>query len=228
MEVGNYLEQVFPRLGIRFLSVNDHFDSLNGIGAAGSLEAGFQNILHDFYSRDLSLKIRSARKTKAEQGKFVTAFAPYGYQKGGRCRDRLVIDRECADTVRRIFRLFLAGTGPTAIAGILNQEGVPSPLMVRRMRGEAFGGDKRGQKVQQSWTAGTVSRILSDKRYIGTAVFGKTRPKRAGSREEYKVPKEEWITVSMAHEGIVTREEFEQVRERRKTPCRHSQVCKPN
>ena len=122
LETGNYLEQVFPRLGIRFLSVNDCFDSFDQIGAAGSIEVGFKNIIHDFYSRDLSVKIRTGRKTKAEQGKFTTAFAPYGYQKDRQDPGRLIVDPECAACVRRIFTLYLDGKGPGAIPKILNHQ----------------------------------------------------------------------------------------------------------
>lgn len=219
LEVGNYLEQIFPFLGIRFLSVNDHFDSFENIGAAGAIEVGFKNIIHEAYSKDLSEKIKSVRRMKAEQGKFVTAFAPYGYKKAETSKNQLIIDDECAAIVRRIFSLFLGGTGKTAIACLLNKEGIPSPYMVRRQRNEKF--HSMVGKKETYWTAGTVSRILSDQRYTGDAIYGKVRPVTIGSKKDISVPEEDWIVVPDAHPLIVRREIFEAVRSGKKKYIPH-------
>lgn len=226
LEVGNYLEQIFPFLGIRFLSVNDHFDSFENIGAAGAIEVGFKNIIHEAYSKDLSEKIKSVRRMKAEQGKFVTAFAPYGYKKAETSKNQLIIDEECAPIVRRIFSLFLGGTGKTAIACLLNEEGIPSPYMVRRQRNERF--HSMGGKKDTYWTAGTVSRILSDQRYTGDAIYGKVRPETIGSKKDISVPEEDWIIVPDAHPLIVKREIFEAVRSGKKKYIPHQIRNKTN
>jgi DNA invertase Pin-like site-specific DNA recombinase len=218
LEVGNYLEQIFPFLGIRFLSVNDHFDSFENMGAAGAIEVGFKNIIHEAYSKDLSEKIKSVRHLKAKQGKFVTAFAPYGYRKAESSKNQLVIDEECAAVVRRIFALSLNGMGSTAIARLLNKEGVPSPLMVRTQRTEKF--YCNGCKEPNHWTAGTVSRILSDQRYTGDAVYGKIVPEETGSRKGVRIPQENWIIVSDAHPGIIERKNFMKVQSKKKKYCR--------
>lgn len=214
LEAGNYLEQIFPFLGIRFLSVNDHFDSFENIGAAGAIEVGFKNIIHEAYSKDLSEKIRSVRRMMAEQGKFVTAFAPYGYKKAEKSKNQLLVDEECAVVVRRIFELFLSGMGSTSIACLLNNEGIPSPYMVRRQRKEKF--HCTGCKKETHWTAGTVTRILSDQRYVGDAVYGKVAPKETGSKKDVRIPEENWIIVPDAHPGIVIREIFEAARSLKK------------
>lgn len=210
LETGNYLEQIFPFLGIRFLSVNDHFDSFENLGAAGAIEVGFKNIIHEAYSKDLSEKIRSVRRMMAEQGKFVTAFAPYGFRKSETTKNQLLVDEECAVVVRRIFDLYLSGMGNTAIASLFNKEGILSPYMIRRQRKENF--HRTGCKEENHWTAGTVSRILSDRRYVGDAVYGKVAPKEIGSKKDVRVPEENWIIVPDAHPGIVKREVFEAVR----------------
>lgn len=214
LEVGNYLEQIFPFLGIRFLSVNDHFDSFENMGAAGAIEVGFKNIIHEAYSKDLSEKIKSVRRLKANQGKFVTAFAPYGYRKADGSKNQLVIDEECAAVVRRIFALSLNGMGITAIARLLNKEGVPSPLMVRTKRNEKF--QCNCCKEPAHWTAGTVSRILSDQRYTGDAVYGKIVPEETGSRKGVRIPQENWIIVPDAHPGIIERKNFMKVQSKKK------------
>lgn len=215
VEVGNYLEQVFPLLRIRFFSVNDGFDSSYRGGAAGAVDVGFRNIIAETYSRELSLKVKSVRKIKAEQGKFVSAFAPYGYRKADGEKDRLVIDRECAPVVQKIYRLYMDGWTQTEIVKRLNKEAVPSPGAVREERGEQV---CRKQCAENNrWSGAAVSRILRDKRYTGTAVYGKTRPESIRSRHDTAVLEEEWIVVPNAHEPIVSLEEYEFVQARRKS-----------
>lgn len=215
LEVGNYLEQVFPFLGIRFLSVGDNFDSSKDCGAAGAIDVGFKNIFYAAYSNDLSIKIRSVRKSKAEQGQFVTAFAPYGYCKDIANKNRIIIDDECAVVVCRIYDLFLQGLGKTGIAKLLNREDVPSPMMVRKNRRENF---TRYQCNEHShWTVSTVSAILADRRYTGDAVYGKVKPQSVGSKKDVSVPKEDWIIVPNAHDAIIEREIFETVQATKRT-----------
>lgn len=215
LEVGNYLEQIFPFLGIRFFSVNDGFDSFYSAGAAGALDVGFKNIIYEAYSKDLSVKIKTVRKSKAEQGKFVTAFAPYGYKKEEGSRNQLIIDPECAPVVTHIFKLYLSGATKTEITRRLNEEGVPSPMSIRKRRREPL--NRSESRNSFLWTVGTVSRILVDQRYTGDAVYGKVRPESVGSKKEIKVPKDQWILVPDAHEGIITHEEFRAAEKRKKS-----------
>jgi len=213
VQVGDYLEQVFPSLGVRFLSVNDHFDSSQGVGAAGSIDVGFKNLVYEAYSRDLSVKVKSARRARAGQGKFVTAFAPYGYVKDERDGNRLRADRECADVVRRIFQARLYGAGPTQIAGALNEEKILSPLMLRRKRREHFPAGRRAGVCL--WTASTICRILDDYRYTGAAVYGKVKSVSVGSKRCVEAGEEEWVVVPGAHEALISQEMFEQVQAKR-------------
>ncbi len=215
LEVGNYLEQIFPFLGIRFFSVNDGFDSFCNVGAAGSLEVGFKNIIYEAYSKDLSVKIKSVRKSKAEQGKFVTAFAPYGYKKDENNKNKLIIDQECAPIVNEIFKLYLNGSSKTEIARRLNEEGILCPMMIRKKRGENF--NKKGGSKACIWTIGTISHMLADQRYTGDAIYGKSKPESVGSKSEIKVPKEQWIIAANAHEAIISHEEYEAVQKMKKS-----------
>lgn len=209
LEVGNYLEQIFPFMGIRFISVNDNFDSFKNWGAAGAIDIGFKNIVYEAYSKDLSIKIRSVRKSMAEQGKFITAFAPYGYSKDKTNKNHLIVDEECAAVIRRIYNLHIQGIGKTEIARILNKEEIPTPLMVRKERHEKF---HRYQCQEKShWTSSIVSRILSDQRYTGDGIYGKVRSESVGSKKDTPVPKDDWIIVDNIHESIIERDLFEAV-----------------
>lgn len=207
IEVGNYLEQVFPFLGIRFISVNDEFDSDVSDFSGEFFDVAFKNLVHDLYSRDLSEKIISVRQMKARKGKFITPYAPYGYLKSP--EQRLVPDGEAALVVRRIFHMALEGVPKAHIANALNQEGIPAPLMLRRQRGEHFPCKTVNEK--SIWRTASIFSILKDQRYVGDTVYGKVKPTSVGSRKDCAVPREQWIIVPDTHEGIVSREVFERV-----------------
>lgn len=134
LEVGNYISRVFPFLGIRFIAVNDGFDSIRPM-EADSLEISFKALLYDIYSRDISRKTRSAKKYKAQKGEFLAPFAPYGYRKDPEKKNRLSIDPETAGTVKRIFRMAADGKTTEQIARVLNLERVPTPMQQKRIAG---------------------------------------------------------------------------------------------
>lgn len=207
IEVGNYLEQVFPFLGIRFISVNDGFDSGVTDFSGEFFDVAFKNLVHDLYSKDLSEKIISVRQMKAGQGKFITPYAPYGYLKSP--EQKLVPDREAALVVRRIFYMALEGIPKAHIANTLNKEKILTPLMLRRQRGEHFPCKTVNEK--SVWRTASVFSILKDQRYVGDTVYGKVKPTAVGSGKDCAVPREQWIIVPDTHEAIVSREVFERV-----------------
>ncbi len=210
IEVGNYLEQVFPFLGIRFISVNDGFDSSKGFGAVGNIDVAFKNLLYDLYSKDLSEKAISGRNSKAQQGEYLAAYAPYGYRKVN-CdgSKRIVIDEEAAPVVARIFEMADNGISKSEIARTLNNENIPSPVMLRIQRGENIAWRIAGG--QAYWFGATITMILKDKRYLGYFEYGKTKPIRVGSKKRIYLPKEEWITIPNHHEAIISQELFDRV-----------------
>ena len=207
IEVGNYLEQVFPFLGIRFISVNDEFDSGITDFSGKFYEVAFKNLIYDLYSKDLSEKITSVRQMKAKQGKFITPYAPYGYLKSS--EQRLIPDGEAAQVVRRIFHMALEGIPKAHIANTLNREGILTPLMLRRQRGEHFPCKTVNEK--SVWRTASIFSILQDQRYAGDTVYGKVKPETVGSGKDRAVPREQWIVVPNTHEAIISHEEFEKV-----------------
>ncbi len=211
LEVGNFIEQIFPSFGVRFISVNDNFDSNFNNGLGDAIDTAFKNLIYDLYSRDISQKIRSVRRTKAEAGKFVTAFAPYGYVKSKVDKNTLIIDQECAEIVRRIYQMVLDGVPKGVIARQLNAENIPSPIMVRKQRKDNFRSWCANEKCY--WTTATIAHILEDRRYTGDLVYGKVRPLAVGSRKYVSVPESQWIITPNAHPAIVTKEVFNAVGE---------------
>ena len=121
---GKYLEQIFPFMGVRFIAINDHYDSNDYVGGIGEIDVAFKELLYDFYSEDLSEKVRTSLKARKAKGKFIACYAPYGYKKSKEDRNRLEIDEQAAETVRRIFREYLDGVSMFQIAKNLNEDGV--------------------------------------------------------------------------------------------------------
>lgn len=109
VEIGDYLERIFPFLGVRFISVNDNYDSNNYIGTTGGIDVVMQSIVYSFYSKDLSQKIKTVMRAKAKKGQYIGSFAPYGYVKDPENKNHLLPDPETAPIVRRIFDMALDG-----------------------------------------------------------------------------------------------------------------------
>ena len=183
LTVGNYISSVFPFLGVRFIAVNDGFDSIRPADI-DSLETSFKALIYDLYSRDLSRKVRSAKRFRAQQGDFLSPFAPYGYVKDPADRSRLVIDPEAAETVRRIFRMTADGQRKEQLARQLNAEGVPTPMLYKRAAGCTR--TKWNNLFDENfWTGGLIYGILRDERYVGRVVYGKHTRDRIGRSEEH-------------------------------------------
>ena len=198
LTVGNYISRVFPFMGVRFIAVNDGFDS-NRPMDIDSLETSFKTLLYDLYSRDLSRKVRNAKLFRAKRGDFMSPFAPYGYIKDPCNKNHLLIDPEAAAVVRRIFHMAAGGCSTDDIAKTLNQEKIPTPMRYKQAAGCSR---ERWPSIQEEnfWTHKTIDRITNDERYIGNNVYGKMRREAA---------KTEWTVTEQTHESIVTNEEFD-------------------
>ena len=206
IEMGRYLERVFPAQGVRFIAVNDHVDSQQG---RYDMLLPMKNIFNTQYARDISDKVRSAIHTKQQRGEFVGAFPSYGYQKDPANRSHLVIDPAAAQVVRRIFDLFEQGWGKIKIAKQLNAEGIPSPSEYKRILGERY---HNGRKIDQTtyWTYATVHRILQNQMYAGNMEQGRNhRPTMHG--KAVQLDRSEWTVVSDTHEAIIGAEQWERV-----------------
>jgi DNA invertase Pin-like site-specific DNA recombinase len=218
IDIGDYLEQIFPFLGVRFISVNDHFDSNDFDGTTGGLDVGFRNLIYSLYSKDLSQKVRSAKKTRMEKGEFISSHAPYGYAKSPENRKKLVIDEKAAAVVRRIFAMADEGKNAVQIAGVLNAENIPTPYVYKRL----MGCDRKYNVVGNTnhWMNTTILTIIRDERYTGKMVNGKNRNPFVGSKHGKRIPQSEWIVVPNTHEAIVSEKLFSSVQERFSAPAR--------
>lgn len=203
IEVGELLFDTFPANNVRFISVNDHYDSFADDAARKKLLILFKNLVNHLYSRDLGKKIRSAHAAKQRRGE-LAGLPPYGYKRG---HDgiTLVPDGDAAEVVKKIFDMRLAGTSANGIAKYLTREGIPSPQNRRYQLGQIMH-EKFAKRIV--WNIGMVSKLLKSETYTGTLVQGKYD---CDGKRHMMLPKERWIRHDNTHEAIVSRKQFDAV-----------------
>lgn len=209
IETGCYIEQVFPMLGIRFIAINDSFDSSEYIGNTPGLEMAFKNVIYDYYSKDLSAKVKSIKKIQQQRGDFVAAKPPYGYIISPADRHKLEVDPESAEVVKDIFRLTLLGWKPVKIAQWLNEQLIPTPAQrLHKLYGFQCGGFTDEQLMSVFWKPGQITKILQDETMTGATVNNRVQVKGIGSRKFKRQNTEDNVVVRDTHEAIVDRETF--------------------
>ena len=208
IEAGNFIETVFPSLGVRFVSINDGYDSNDPLCWDDGMSIALRNIVNAAYVKDISMKLRSAYDAKRSRGDFIGPKAPYGYTRLTEKKSQLVIDEEAAAVVREIFKLRIEGASLWEIALKLDAAGVPAPSHYAYIKG--YRNDKRFAEPSL-WNYSVILKILSNKVYIGHLELGKKKTVRMGVR--VKQPKENWIFNKDMHDPIVSQADFDAVAE---------------
>lgn len=212
IEVGKYLEKIFPYLGVRFIAINDNYDSAINAEQGNNIIVPFKNLINDAYCRDISMKIRSNLEVKRKRGDFVGAFAPYGYQKSEANKNKLEIDEEAAEIVRDIFRMYLKGSSAYKIADTLNQKDIPTPMDYKRGNGASFyTGFKKN--IRSEWTHVTVLRILSNPVYVGVMVQGKDTTPNYKVKKKVRRDQSQWNKVENTHDPIISSIDYKNVQD---------------
>lgn len=201
--IGNYIEKYFPEHQTRYIAINDNIDTIDG-----KIDdiTPFKAIINDYYAKDISKKVKSAINTMKKQGKFLGGIAPYGYKfKSEDNHKELVIDKETAKVVRRMFKMYINGASLHKIADTLNNENIPIPSIQKRL--------KRGSKSSAygNWQTRTIDEILKNPTYIGNLTQGRRKKINYKSKKIIRVPKNEWIIVENTHEAIIDKDTFEKV-----------------
>lgn len=209
IEAGNYIERVFPFLGVRFIAINDNYDSLDR-NQSDSLIIPFKNLINDAYCKDISVKIRSQLEIKRKKGQFIGAFAAYGYLKDEEDHNKLVVDTYASEIVRAIFKWKIQGMSQGRIANKLNMQGVLCPMEYKLSLGMKVQTNFRVHK-KALWSSKAVTRILTNEIYTGVLVQGKV------GTPNYKIkkimPRDEadWIRVEGVIPVIIDRDMFDSV-----------------
>jgi DNA invertase Pin-like site-specific DNA recombinase len=217
MDSGYFVEQVFPLYRVRFIAVNDGFDSDDYKNDTGGIDVAFKFLMHEYYSQDLSIKIKSAKRIQMARGENIVARAIFGYHKKNGV---WTPDEPAAAIVREIFCLALQGRNTAEIRDVMTAKSHPTPSRY-------LAGLHRMKTAQSEvWTTQMALAILKNIQYTGTYVAGKQEPRAVGSRSAVSRPKETWIQIPDKHESIVSKEDFGKVQELLKR-FKGSRVSKP-
>lgn len=206
IEAGEYLEKIFPFMGVRFIAVNDGYDSLDP-STYDSLTINLKNLVNDVYARDISQKICPVLRGKQERGEFIGAWAAYGYLKDPEDKHRLIVDEETAPIVRDIFDWRLSGMSYQSIARELNSRGIPSPSRYRFEKGMV----KDQRFANTIWKVAVMKSMLSNEVYLGHMVQGRKREALWEGQQQTVLPKEQWLVVKNTHEPIIGQAVFDGV-----------------
>lgn len=221
LDAGEYIEKIFPFLGVRFIAVNDNYDSLGDKKTSDDLIIPFKNLINEAYCRDISVKIRSQLEIKRENGQFLGSFAAFGYLKDEQDKNKLVVDQYAADIVRDIFKWKLEGVSPQDIADALNRLGVLSPMEYKRSLGMKFTTSFK-TNAKAVWSAGTVIRILKNPIYTGVLVQGKETTPSYKVHKRITKDESEWTVIEDSHEAIISKIDFDSVQKVLKCDTRRS------
>lgn len=213
--LGDYLSNIFPFLKIRFIAINDNYDSLNEDGNGIDTDIQFKTLYYDLFSKELSEKVRSSVKQIKSQGKNTNWAAPFGYIKDPKDKYHIIIDEKTAFIVKEAFDLLLEGYSCIQIANIFNEKG----YITRSERKEELKLSDytrsliTGSKInKRAWTSVCISQITSNELYTGDYVYNKYKDTRIGGRKRILLPEKEWRRVSNTHEAIISREVFDKVK----------------
>lgn len=210
VETGEYLEKVFPFLGVRFIAVNDNYDS-GAQNSSDELGVSLKNLINDVYAKDISRKSGTALKAKRQRGEYTGSYAPYGYLKDPADKNHLIPDPKVADTVREIFRLRAEGTGIGSLTRILNERDIPSPGRLRFERGIITNNNKKGKDLP--WNRHVLSDILKNVVYIGHLAQGRSSSALCRGIPYHKVEESAWDFVENTHEPIIDMTLWKQVQD---------------
>ena len=221
LDAGEYIEKIFPFLGVRFIAVNDNYDSLGERKSSDDLIIPFKNLINEAYCRDISMKIRPQLEIKRKNGQFLGSFAAFGYLKDEQDKNKLVVDQYAADIVRDIFKWKLEGISPQDIADALNKLGVLSPMEYKRSLGMKYTTSFK-TSAKAAWSAGTVIRILKNPIYTGVLIQGKETTPSYKVHKRIAKDKSEWTVIEDSHEAIISEIDFDSVQKVLKCDTRRS------
>lgn len=220
---GLYINYTFPQNDVRYIAINDHFDSINPNSTDSDI-AGIKNWFNEFFAKDTSRKIRAVQKAKGKRGERLTVHVPYGYMKNPENPKEWMIDEEAAQVVKKIFTLCMNGRGPSQIADQLEKDKILTPTAYK---------NKQGVKTPHTepenpyrWHESTIVNILERKEYIGATVNFKTYTNSIWDKKQRENPEENRVIFYNTHPAIIDQEVFDKVQEIRQQRHRRTATGK--
>lgn len=208
IETGEFLEKLCPFFGVRFISINDGFDT-NTADSSRILSASLSNIVNDFYAKDISRKVCTAIRGKVEKGEYIGDWAKYGYEKSPANKNQLVVDPETAPVIQMIYELRAQGMSCLGINKKLNDMGIPSPSQRKADMGIVTNNNQKDRVIL--WNRHMVTEILNDITYLGHLAQRKIASSLYAGLRPTRLAPEDWIVVENTHEAIISQELFDAV-----------------
>ena len=220
---GLYINFTFPKYGVRYIAINDHFDTIDPNSTDNDV-AGIKNWFNEFFAKDTSRKIRAVNKAKGERGVPLTTNVPFGYLKDPNDKTRWIVDEAAAQVVKRIFRLCMEGCGPMQIAKLLQEEKVLNPTAYKRRAGIKTPSPETSDPYH--WNTNTVVHILERREYTGCTVNFKTYTNSIWDKKQRDTPLEKQAVFYGTHPAIIEQEVFDKVQEIRQQRHRRTKTGK--
>ena len=211
-ELGNFIEKIFPFLGVRFVAVNDNLDTFHMDDPNKSLEVILKNIVNETYATDISKKVSSSHQMRIKQGGFICGAAPYGYvaRKDEDGVRRLYPDENTAPIVKEIFDAYLKGLSTLGISKLLLEKRVYIATDYRKF-GKAVSDSEEAIRI---WQPTTILQVLKNRAYTGTLIQGRNQKHLYEGKSRERLSEEHWTVTENAHEAIISMDTFEKVQEK--------------
>ena len=230
LEAGNYIEKIFPFLGVRFIAVADGLDTGNRGSNTKQMATEIKNLVNDMYAKDFSVKAKQHLKQRRQDGSYVGGPPPYGYKAGWDKKiRRLVPDENTAGIVKHIFGLFIETGSYAAVADDLNRKKCNPPSVYKKTRNVFFDPE---QGEYKGWDKGSVERIVKSETYTGKLVQGRTSITARDEKNRIHKAEEEWVVKENAHEPVIDVAVFaeaakvrERLQERMKSHAHPTEGC---
>ena len=214
LEVGRYIEDIFPIYNIRIIAINDNVDSFKRPESIQDLIIPIKNLINESYARDISKKVSSAYRTMASEGKYVAGTSPYGYTLDKEDKHHLFIDEEESKIVKKIFNMALNGEGRIKIVKYLNDNNIYCRKELQRRKKYKLSLDPIEEKTKYRWSTSTIGRMLTNEVYIGNLTQLRTKRESFKNHKVINVDKEDWVRFENTHEPIITKKDFDKVQKK--------------
>ncbi len=210
LEAGNYIEKIFPFLGVRFIAVTDGYDTGEEGNSTKQMVSEIKNLVNDMYAKDSSVKSKLSLEQRRAAGSYVGGPPPYGYEayREGRVR-KLKPDRNTVEIVQDIYRKFVETESYQAVANSLNQRRINPPAIYKKTKEVCC----PAEMVYKGWDKSAVESILKSETYLGRLVQGRTSLTARKAENRIQKPEEEWVRKENTHEALVSPELYEQAQE---------------
>lgn len=211
LEVGKYIEEIFPIYNIRIIAINDNVDSFKRPESINDLMVPIKNLINESYARDISKKVSSAYYTMASNGKYVAGTSPYGYTFDENDKHHLVVDPDEVEIVRLIFNMALKGDGRVKITKYLNDHNILCRKEIQRRKKYKLSLEPLEETIKYKWSTSTIGRMLTSEIYIGNLTQLKTKRESFKNHKVINVAKEDWVRFEKTHEPIITKADFDKI-----------------